>query len=278
MLSPRLRGVFVGVLSLLLPAGTVRADEVKVAIGGYDTVAYFSEGKPLPGQKDYEYVWHNLRWRFSKGANRDLFARDPDKYAPQYDGYCAMGVGANGDEAAHKDTVDPEAWAIVDGKLYLAHNRHWIEAWKENAREYIREGDREWTAVSKLPDPVIVGPPCTASPPTTRVALKGGGYWIAVAGQLARDEAGKIVGKGDMRAQIEQVGKNVNACLIAGGASVKDIMWTVNYVTDKLEFDKYVDVQQLYFGSPSPKSSTIAVKQLAGPDFLVQVEAFAEIK
>ena len=60
---------------------------------------------------------------------RDLFVKDPDRYTPQYDGYCAMGV-SNG-EAAHKDTVDPEAWAIVDGKLYFTHNKYWLQVWLE---------------------------------------------------------------------------------------------------------------------------------------------------
>jgi 2-iminobutanoate/2-iminopropanoate deaminase len=97
-------------------------------------------------------------------------------------------------------------------------------------------------------------------------------------GQVARDEAGNVVGKGDMRAQIEQVGKNVGACLDAGGATVKDIIWTLSRVTEPAEFDKYADLRQRYFGPPSPKSATVPVPQLADPDFLVQVEAFAKIR
>jgi enamine deaminase RidA (YjgF/YER057c/UK114 family) len=99
-----------------------------------------------------------------------------------------------------------------------------------------------------------------------------------VGGQLAQDEAGRIIGKGDMRAQIEQVGQNVGACLQKAGATVKDIMWTVNYVTNQSEFERHAELRQRYFGPPSPKSATVPVEQLAGPDFLVQVEAFAAIK
>jgi enamine deaminase RidA (YjgF/YER057c/UK114 family) len=92
--------------------------------------------------------------------------------------------------------------------------------------------------VKNLPAPEIVGAPCAASPPTTKVALRGGGRWVAVGGQVARDEAGNVVGKGDMRAQIEQVGKNIGACLEAGGATVKDIIFAVSYVTQPAEFDR----------------------------------------
>jgi enamine deaminase RidA (YjgF/YER057c/UK114 family) len=95
---------------------------------------------------------------------------------------------------------------------------------------------------------------------------------------VARDEAGKVVGKDNLQAQIEQVGKNVSACLNAGGATVKDIIFTVSYVTQLAEFDKYADLRQRFFGPPSPKSATVSVPQLADPDFLVQVEAFAKIR
>src|SRR5690348_17026514 len=86
-----------------------RAEEARLAIGGYDVVAYFTDAKPVPGRGEIEYRWHDARWHFASTAHRDLFARDPERYAPQYDGYCAMGA-AKGSEA-HKDTVDPRAWA-----------------------------------------------------------------------------------------------------------------------------------------------------------------------
>ncbi len=206
----------------------------------------------------------------------DLFTKSPDRYAPQYDGYCAMGV--SNDEAAHKDTVDPEAWAIVDGKLYLTHNQYWLAVWREHSTEYIRRADASWQAVADRAEPAILGPPCAASPPTTKVALRDGGHWVVIGGQVARDGAGNVVGKGDMQAQIEQVGKNVAACLSAGGATVNDIAFTVSYVTQPAEFDKYADLRQRYFGSPSPQSATVPVPQLADPDVLVQVEVFAAIQ
>ena len=258
------------------PVPVARGDEPQLSISGYDPVAYFTDGKPIKGKAEFEYLWHKLKWRFASSGHRDLFVSSPSRYAPQYDGYCAMGV-TNGD-AAHKDTVDPEAWAIVDGKLYLTHNQYWLGIWREHSDEYIKSADTSWQALADRAKPVIVGPPCAASPATTKVALREGGYWVVVGGQVARDDAGKIVGKGDMQAQIEQVGKNVDACLSAGGATVRDIIFTVNYVKDPAEFEKYGDLRLRYFGPPTPDSATVAVLQLADPDLLVQVETFAAIK
>jgi enamine deaminase RidA (YjgF/YER057c/UK114 family)/YHS domain-containing protein len=265
-----------GPLVATLTVSAAWAGEPRLSISGYDPVAYFTDGRPVQGKAEFEYLWHKLRWRFASSEHRDLFSKEPQHYAPQYDGYCAM--AASGETAAHKDMVDPEAWAIVDGKLYLIHSRYWLEEWRQQAQEYIKRADANWRAVEDLPDPTIVGPPCAASPPTTAVALRDGGHWVVVGGQVARDEAGNVVGKGDMRAQIEQVGKNVDACLKAGGATVNDIVFTVNHVTEPAEFDKYVDLLPRYFGPPSPKSTTVPTPQLSGPDYLLQVEAFAAIK
>jgi enamine deaminase RidA (YjgF/YER057c/UK114 family) len=101
---------------------------------------------------------------------------------------------------------------------------------------------------------------------------------VAVAGQFARDAAGNVVGKGDLQQQIEQVGKNVGACLEAGGATVKDIVFTVSYVKQPAEFDEYADLRQRYFGPPSPESTVVPMPQSINPDFLVQVEAFAAVQ
>src|ERR1700757_1665504 len=86
--------------TVLVPAA--RSDEPKLSISGYDPVAYFTDGKPVKGKSELEYLWHKLRWRFANGEHHDLFVKDPDRYTPQYDGYCAMGV-AEGSGAAHKD-------------------------------------------------------------------------------------------------------------------------------------------------------------------------------
>ncbi len=265
-----------GLLVLVLFGSTARADEQKLSISGYDPVAYFSEGKPVKGKAEFEHEWRKLRWRFSSAEHRDLFIKEPQRYAPQYDGYCAM--GASDGAGAHKDSVDPEAWAIVDGKLYLVHSTYWLEQWRQKATEYIKRADADWRVVGDLPDPVIVGSPCAASPPTNTVTLRDGKRLLVVGVQVPRDEAGNVVGKGDMRVQIDQVGKNVGACLNAAGATVNDIAFTITSVTAPAEFDKYADLLPRYFGPPSPESKTVRAPQLSNPDFLLQVEAFATIK
>jgi enamine deaminase RidA (YjgF/YER057c/UK114 family) len=265
-------------LLAMLLASAARGGEARLSMGGYDPVAYFTDRKPVLGKPEFEYLWHRSRWRFASAEHRDMFIGDPERYAPQYDGYCALGVGGGSIDVAHKDTIDPEAWAIVNGKLYLTHNQYWLQVWREKADEHIRQGDRAWEAVSNLPEPELVGPPCAASPPSTKVALHGGGSWVIVGGQVARDEAGNLVGKSDLAAQIEQVGKNVEACLAAGGATVKDIMWTVSHVREPAEFEKYADLRRRYFGPTSPKTTTVPMSESAGPDLLLQVEAFAAVR
>ena len=102
-----------------------------------------------------------------------------------------------------------------------------------------------------------------------------GGRLIFVAGQLARDRAGNVVGKGDMRAQIRQVGENVKAALAAAGATLADIVKTNTFVTDMDEYFRHVDVRMEYFGPALPTSTTVEVRRLAHPDFAVEIEAVA---
>jgi enamine deaminase RidA (YjgF/YER057c/UK114 family) len=108
------------------------------------------------------------------------------------------------------------------------------------------------------------------------VVVEGGGRTVYVAGQLARDKNGSVVGAGDMRAQIRQVGENVKAALAAGGAGLKDIVKTNTYVTDIEEFFKHVDVRMEYFAA-LPTSTTVEVRRLAHPDLLVEVEVVAVV-
>jgi enamine deaminase RidA (YjgF/YER057c/UK114 family) len=102
-----------------------------------------------------------------------------------------------------------------------------------------------------------------------------GGRMIFISGQLARDRDGNVVGRGDMRAQIRQVGENVRIALEAAAASLQDLVKTTTYVTDIEEFFRHVDVRMEYFGAALPTSTTVEVRRLAHPDFLVEVEAIA---
>jgi 2-iminobutanoate/2-iminopropanoate deaminase len=98
---------------------------------------------------------------------------------------------------------------------------------------------------------------------------------IFVAGQLARDRACNVVGQGDMRAQIRQVGENIKAALAAAGATLGDIVKTNTYVTDIEEYFRHVDVRMEYFGPALPTSTTVEVRRLAHPDFMVEIEVVA---
>lgn len=109
------------------------------------------------------------------------------------------------------------------------------------------------------------------------VTVAGGGRIIFVSGQVARDTTGNTVGAGDMRAQIEQVGRNIEACLEAAGASLADIVKTVTYVTDIDEFFKHTDVRMRYLGPAMGTSTTVEVSRLAGPDLMVEIEAIAVV-
>lgn len=109
------------------------------------------------------------------------------------------------------------------------------------------------------------------------VTVTGPGRVIYVSGQVARDEAGNTVGKGDMRAQIEQVGKNLEACLKAAGASLADIVKTTTFVTDIEEFFKHTDMRTRYLGAALGASTTIGISRLAGPDLMVEIEAIAVV-
>ena len=107
------------------------------------------------------------------------------------------------------------------------------------------------------------------------VTIEGGRRMIFVAGQLARARDGSTVGKGDMRAQVRQVGENIKAALAAAGATLADVVKTNTYVTDLDEFFRHLDVRMEYFGAALPTSTTVEVRRLAHPDFLVEIEAMA---
>jgi YHS domain-containing protein len=116
------------------------------AISGYDPVAYFKKEKPVKGLPEYKYEWRGATWNFSTHENQQLFASNPEKYAPRYGGYCAYGM-SNGYKAA----TDPEAWSIVDGKLYLNYNMDVREEWFAEKLIRIIKADQNWNEVKTAP-------------------------------------------------------------------------------------------------------------------------------
>jgi hypothetical protein len=115
-----------------------------LALKGYDPVAYFVEGKPVEGRGELEAEWQGAKWRFASAQNRELFLHTPDKYAPQYGGYCAWAV-------SHGYTAkgDPEAWKIVEGRLYLNYNQEVKAKWEQDAPTLISKGDENWLSFQK---------------------------------------------------------------------------------------------------------------------------------
>lgn len=116
----------------------------KGAINGYDPVAYFTQSKPVKGLKKFHYKWKNNNWYFSSAENLAEFTATPEKYAPQYGGFCAFA-------AAHDNLAStvPDAWTIVDGKLYLNYSLSVRKKWNKTIPEYIKDADENWPSLSK---------------------------------------------------------------------------------------------------------------------------------
>jgi YHS domain-containing protein len=112
------------------------------AILGYDPVSYFTAARPMKGNEEFSYEWKDTKWLFSSRQNLDSFAANPEKYAPQYGGWCAYGC-SNG----RKATIDPNEWTIVDGKLYLNHNAEVKDKWMKEQKQRIEHADKNWPAL-----------------------------------------------------------------------------------------------------------------------------------
>ena len=127
------------------PAGAQKVNsEGGPAVRGTDVVAYFIDGKAVPGSPQFSHRWNGADWHFASAANRDAFAADPAKYAPQYGGYCAFAVSSN-----YVYDADPEIWKIVDGKLYLNYNRIARFRWEQDIPGRIKKADEYWPKLHK---------------------------------------------------------------------------------------------------------------------------------
>lgn len=139
-------------LTMLLPATQALAvDEHfiddKAAVGGYDVVAYHTEGAPMKGSQDYSVDYQGVMWHFASADNQKLFQDDPAKYAPAYGGWCAAGASKG-----KKVPTKADLWAIVDGQLYLnsspkAHNKLFLA----KTDEVIRKGESNWKKIFATP-------------------------------------------------------------------------------------------------------------------------------
>ncbi len=137
-------------LLLNVPAGLAASDPVytgtfsDLALSGYDPVAYFNEGKPVEGNSDFEHKWNGATWRFANQANLEAFKAKPESYAPQFGGYCAWAVSQG-----YTASATPEAWRIVDGKLYLNYSKGVQATWEQDVPGNIAKAQQNWPKVLK---------------------------------------------------------------------------------------------------------------------------------
>jgi YHS domain-containing protein len=150
LIRPLLAAVLiaVGLLSHAAVAPAAAKDPVStgtfsnLAVSGHDPVAYFVEGKPVEGQSALEYSWNGATWRFASAQNLAAFKASPEAYAPQYGGYCAWAVSQG-----YTAKSDPDAWRIVDGKLYLNYSKDIQKRWAQDIPGNITKADANWPKV-----------------------------------------------------------------------------------------------------------------------------------
>lgn len=135
-------------VSLLLASAALAVSPVNrnlfggLAIDGYDPVAYFLDGHPAEGKKEFSFDWKGATWRFASADHRDRFVADPDHYAPQYGGYCAWAVSQG-----YTAGIDPEAWTIHEGKLYLNYDKDIQKKWMLDVPGNVAKGDANWPGI-----------------------------------------------------------------------------------------------------------------------------------
>lgn len=129
---------------LLLVVGAALAKDAYfthrgVAIRGYDPVAYFTDGRAVEGDSQYSLRWQGVEWRFASPENLARFEESPQRFAPQYGGYCAYAASQG-----YLASVDPTAWTVREDKLYLNYSHGVKRTWEQDMQTYIRQGDANW--------------------------------------------------------------------------------------------------------------------------------------
>lgn len=143
---------FIPILFIAVACGKKNSEVSEVfvttegAINGYDPVSYFKDGKPAKGDQEYSYSWKDADWHFVSEENLSMFKANPEQYAPQFGGYCAYGM-AHG----HKAPTEPDAWTIVNDKLYFNYNKEVLSKWKKDQDELIKKADSNWPVVKGEP-------------------------------------------------------------------------------------------------------------------------------
>jgi YHS domain-containing protein len=143
--TPSRRSLLAFVLGLpaLAAEARVNAEAGRPAIRGTDPVAYHLEGRPVPGRAEFGHTWGGATWHFASAANRDRFAAEPERYAPAYGGFCAYAVARG-----YTAPIDPAAWRIVGGRLYLNYDLRTRALWARDIPGEIARADRNWPALA----------------------------------------------------------------------------------------------------------------------------------
>lgn len=129
-------------VSLATAADGINRSRQGLALDGYDPVAYFTDGQAVRGSAEFVHVHEGTTYHFASAAHRDTFAADPVHYLPQYGGFCAWAVSRG-----YTAPTDPQAWRIVDGRLFLNYSRSVQRTWEQDAPGNIRKGDTNWPAL-----------------------------------------------------------------------------------------------------------------------------------
>lgn len=127
-----------------LKRGLIKDTATGVAINGYDTVAYFTQSKPIKGSDAFVHEWNGAKWKFASQPNLDLFKADPAKYAPQYGGYCAYGVSQG-----YLVSIEPEQFTVLDGKLYLNYDSGVQKKWTKDIAGFNQIADAKFGELLK---------------------------------------------------------------------------------------------------------------------------------
>jgi YHS domain-containing protein len=137
--------IFIGLFLSIYSVSSMAVDPIytggsaRAAIKGYDTVAYFTQGEAVKGKTELSYEYLGATWWFSSEEHRLLFIASPEKYAPQYGGYCAYAVSRN-----TTASIKPKVFNIHEGKLYLNYNKGVQKRWLKNKSERIDDADDYW--------------------------------------------------------------------------------------------------------------------------------------
>lgn len=139
---------FLLIIALALGTFTARAQQSEIfapggkAIKGYDVVAFFNDSRPVAGADSLAYSYKGANWLFASRGNMEAFKANPDKYVPQYGGYCAYGTSEG-----HKAPTEAETWTIVDDKLYFNYNMKVKNNWSKKREELIEKADVQWPII-----------------------------------------------------------------------------------------------------------------------------------